>query len=270
MSMDSIPILVVFAGTILIVAVAIEVGYRLGLIVHRRTEDEKESAVSAIAGAILGLTAFMLAFTFGIVTNRYDARKALVRDEANAIGTAYLRTFFLSEPNRSKSRELFPKYLDARLAASQSRDLDQIHKLMIESDQIQRQLWAMGVAEARKDMNSDIGALYIDSLNNCIDIQALRVAIALQARIPAGIWLISYLLVILGTLAVGYQTAIAGSQRSWSAVFLALSFSIVIGLIVSLDRPQSTFIPVSQQPLMDVRASIAEGPADPADPGAKP
>ena len=70
------------------VVIAIEAGYRLGHAAHRRSEDEKESPVSAIPAAILGLLAFMLAFTFGIVSDRYDARKALVREEANAIRTA--------------------------------------------------------------------------------------------------------------------------------------------------------------------------------------
>ena len=94
MSMDSVPVWVIFAATVLVVMLAIEAGYRLGDVAHRRSEEEKESPVSAFAGAVLGLVAFMLAFTFSIVSNRYDARKELVRNEANAIGTAYLRTTF--------------------------------------------------------------------------------------------------------------------------------------------------------------------------------
>jgi len=87
--MDTIPIWIFFAATALLVAVAIELGFRLGRAAHRSSDEEKESPVSAIAGTILGLLAFILAFTFGIVSNRYDARKELVRDEANAIRTAY-------------------------------------------------------------------------------------------------------------------------------------------------------------------------------------
>ena len=82
MSMDAIPIGVLFAATIIIVVIAIEAGYRLGNAARRRSEREKEPPVSAIAAAILGLVAFIMAFTFGIVSDRYDARKALVRDEA--------------------------------------------------------------------------------------------------------------------------------------------------------------------------------------------
>jgi hypothetical protein len=76
------------------------------------------------------------------------------------------------------------------------------------------------------------------------------------AAIPAGIWLGLYALVVLAMLAVGYQTAIAGSRRTWVMLMLALSFSLVIPLIAALDRPQSGYVPVSQQPLQDVRAPM--------------
>lgn len=98
MSLDSLPIWAFFLGTILIVMTSIDVGYRLGTVTRRKSEDEKESSVSGVSGAILGLTAFMLAFTFGMVAERYDARKGLVREDANALRTTYLRAAFLPEP----------------------------------------------------------------------------------------------------------------------------------------------------------------------------
>ena len=258
--MDAIPIGALFAASILIVVIAIEAGYRLGHFARRRSKDEKESPVSTIAGSGLGLAAFILAFTFGIVTDRYDARKALVRDEANAIRTAYLRSDFLPEPDRGAAAELLREYVDLRLAAVKSRDLDQVHGALIESDRIQHKLWDMAVANARKDMNSDVAALYIESLNEVIGVHALRVAVGLQARLPAGIWLVLYILVILGMIGIGYQAAIAGStRRSWATPILAVSFSLVIALIASLDRPQSSFITVSQQPLENLRASMDGG-----------
>jgi hypothetical protein len=112
----------------------------------------------------------------------------------------------------------------------------------------------MAVENARKDMNSDVAALYIESLNELANLHASRVSVGLQARMPAGIWLALYALVVLAMLAVGYQTAIAGSRRSWIMLMLALSFSLVITLIAALDRPQSGYVPVAQQPLEDVRA----------------
>jgi hypothetical protein len=109
-------------------------------------------------------------------------------------------------------------------------------------------------------MDSDVGALYIEALNAVIDIQALRVAVGLQARTPAAIWFVLYTLIILAMVGVGYQTAVAGSRRSRATAILALSFSVVIMLIVLLDRPQSRFLTVSHQPLVDLQSALAAEP----------
>ena len=77
MNLDLVPIWVVFIGTVLLVMVFIEVGYRLGGVAHRKSVDEKETPVSGVSATVLGLTAFILAFSFSIVTQRYDTRKTL-------------------------------------------------------------------------------------------------------------------------------------------------------------------------------------------------
>ncbi len=256
MSMDDIPLWGLAVATFGIVTLAMESGYLLGGSSHRRSEDEKESPVSAIAGAILGLLAFMLAFTFSIVADRFDARKGLVRDEANLIRTAFARSEFLPEGDRTEAAELLRQYVDCRVGAAQSGDPAEIQQALVKSQQIQSRLWSMAVANARKDMNSDVAALYVEALNEMVAVHSLRVAVGLQARVPTGIWLALYALVILGMISVGYQTGIAASKRSLAAPVLALSFTIVLTLIAVLDNPRNNYIPVSQQPLMDLRAAM--------------
>jgi hypothetical protein len=265
--MNILPLWAIFAGTIVIVLFAVEAGYRVGRAVHRRKEDEKESPVSAIASLTLSLTAFILAFSFGMVGDRYDARRALVREEANAIRTAYLRSVFLEEPDRAKSALLLREYVGMRLAAAKSKDLGHIGTILTQTENIQKQLWDMAVVNARRDLNSDIGALYIESLNAVIDIHALRLTMGLQSRLPFGIWAVLYVLVILGMIAIGYQTGIADSRRSWTMLILTLSFSIVIVMIAALDRPVTGYFQASQQPLLNLQASMAAGLK--TDPGTK-
>ena len=120
---ESIPIWALFIGLAVSVVAAIELGYRMGHRAHQRSADEKESPVSAIAGSILGLLAFMLAFTFGLVSNRYDAKKALMREESNAIGTAWLRADLLPSGDRAEAKELLREYLEKRLDFVQSKKL---------------------------------------------------------------------------------------------------------------------------------------------------
>jgi hypothetical protein len=160
--MDTIPIWVLFLITIGLIVGAIETGFRFGSRAHANSEDEKEAPVSAIAGTILGLLAFILAFTFAIVSDRYDARKGLVRDEANAIRTAYARAGFLSAAEYAEATALLREYVATRLNVAQAGALDKIPALMLEADRVQRQLWEMAVANAREDMNSDVAALYIE------------------------------------------------------------------------------------------------------------
>lgn len=262
MGLDVIPIWTLFIGTIMIVLGSIEAGYRIGRFAHRRSEDEKESPVSAIAGTVLGLVAFMLAFTFSIVYERYDARKEIVREEATAIKTMWERSDFLPEPDRAESKNLIRDYLHKRLAFVQAGKLDPESTTIIatESQRILSRLWNMAVANARKDMNSDVAALYIESINDVDEIRALRWALGLQARIPLAIWFVLFATTMLGMAGVGYQTGIAGSNRSWVRPLLAISFALVIVLIASLDRPTSDIISVSQQPQIDLLSWIESQP----------
>ena len=87
----------------------------------------------------------------------------------------------------------------------------------------------------------------------------MRVAVGIQARVPNEIWLVLYFITILGMMGVGYHTGIAGSKRSLARPILALSFALVFALIASLDRPDSGVLEVSQQPLIDLRESMAAG-----------
>ena len=257
--MEQIPVWTFFTVSFVAVLVSIEAGYRLGHAIHRRSEDEKESPVGAIAGSILGLLAFMLAFTFGLVAERYDARRTLVREEANAIRTAYFRADFLPEADRAEAKGLLRKYVDERVATVHSGNLARIQKAVAEAEVLQGRLWDMAVANARLDMNSDVAALYVESLNELAALHALRVAVG-GAKIPGGIWKTLGILVVLGMVSVGYQTGIAASKRSWSMPILAISFSLVLALISALDRPFSDLIQVSQQPLETMRATMESEP----------
>ena len=259
MSLDSVPVWLLFAGTIFLVLMSIEGGYRLGRLARRRSEDEKEATVSNVASAILALVAFMMAFTFGIVSDRFFTRLSLVREEANAVRTAYRRADFLPDTERVEAKQLLIKYVDDRIAFAQAGSLERerVLEFLSQTAPIQDRLWAVAVANARRDMNSDVGALYIESINEVIEIQALRMALGVQARIPLEIWFVLTCVTILGMTAMGYHAGIAGSKRSLSTVILALSFAMVIAVIASLDRPTG-FITVSQQPLIDLRRSFAE------------
>jgi hypothetical protein len=253
--MDAIPIWSIFIGTTLIVIASIEVGYRVGRAVCGRSKGEKESPASVMSQSLLALAAFMLAFAFGVVANRFEARKHLVRLEANAIGTTWLRAEFLPERDRSTSRDLMREYVDVRVELHRSRNIDpeNLQAVFHASDRTQSRLWEIAVENARKDLNSPVIALYVESLNEMFDIRGLRVNQGLRARIAGGIWVTLVSLLVMGMISVGYQTAIAASSRPRARAILAVSFALVISLIADLDRPGGGTIGVPYQPLTDLQ-----------------
>ena len=117
--LDFLPLWALFGTTLVLVLLAVEGGFWLGRWRQRRAEHEQETPVGAIVGAILGLLGFLLAFTFGMAASRFDIRRELVLDEANAIGTTYLRAALVPEPHRTQIRTLLRDYVELRLEAVQ-------------------------------------------------------------------------------------------------------------------------------------------------------
>jgi hypothetical protein len=251
---DPLPIWLLLLATVVVVYFSVEFGFRLARYRKRHSAEENDGPVGGMVGATLGLLAIMLAFTFGLAASRFDDRRQVVLDEANAIGTTYLRAAMLSEPVRTESRTLLREYVGVRLEAVQGGN---VHDAISKSEQMHERLWSHAVAAAEKD-RSPITGLFIQSLNEVIDLHAKRVMVGLRSRVPGAIWIGLYLLAILSMAAMGYQQGLAGTKRSFAALALVVTFSLVLILIVDLDRPGEGLLRVSQQSMIDLRNSMAE------------
>src|SRR5919205_2752120 len=107
--LDPFPLWTIFPTSVAIALISVEAGYRLAQSRQRRSQ-EKEAPVGGMAGATLGLLAFMLAFTFGMAASRFEDRRQVLLAEANAIGTTYLRSKMLAEPMRTDAQNLLREY----------------------------------------------------------------------------------------------------------------------------------------------------------------
>jgi hypothetical protein len=252
--LDALPLWALFLVIAVLVLCSIESGYRLGRYRRRRAEQEKDAPVGAMVGSTLGLLAFMLAFTFGMAASRFDTRKSLVLDEANAIGTTYLRAAMLPE-GRDDVRRLLRDYVDARVEAIQS---GQVAEGLRQSESLQARLWSQATALGQQHPESNVVGLFVESLNEVIDLHAKRVTAGLRNRIPGAIWVALFTLAALSLGAMGYHSGVLGATRSLAALAVALGFSAVIALVVDLDRPQEGALTVSQQALIDLRQSMTE------------
>lgn len=251
---DGIPLLVFFVLVIGFSLLSVECGYLLGERQRKTGRKEPESPISAIVASTLGLLAFLLAFTFNMAASRFDDRREAVLNEANAIGTAYLRADFLEEPLKSRVKKLFRDYLDTRtlVATTEKSSAELIKK----SESIQNELWTLAVI-AGKNHDSPISGLFVSALNQVIDMHSVRVSARFYARVPAVIWVCLLTVAVLSMLGVGYYCGLAGS-RSWSeTIILVTAFSIVIVLVADLDRPSQGLLRTPQQPLQDLRHSTA-------------
>jgi hypothetical protein len=254
-SLDSLPIGVFFLAFAIVSLITYEAGYRLGHWWQTKTPDEKEGPTGMIVGSLLGLMAFLLAISMGMASDRFDTRRGLVLAEANSVGTTYLRAGYLPEPASSRSRDLLREYVPLRIA---SNDLAKVQAQLSRSVEIQNQLWSIA-EELARSAPSDVIALYIESLNETIDLHETRMTSGLYARVPATV---IFLLLLGSTLSLGMMGYSAGLTRRRgpvTAVVLVVVLGAVTTLVVDLDRPRDGLLTVSQKPLMDLQEQIGAG-----------
>jgi hypothetical protein len=247
--LDFLPLWGVFAATLVVVLVGVEAGFMMGSL-GRRSQEAQKAPVGEIVASMLGLLALLLAFTFSLAATRFDTRRSLVLDEANAMGTTWLRAGLLSEPHRTEVRRLLREYLKVRLSAVQS---GQIQQGITRSEELQEQLWTEATAVGQKEPGSITVGLFIASLNELIDLHAKRVMFGLRTRIPIIIWAALYLVALLSLGAMGYHSGLLGTRRFYTIVPAVLTFSMVLLLIADLDRPREGMLRTSQQALEDLR-----------------
>lgn len=250
---DSLPIGGIFALFAAVALVATEIGYHLGCWWQRRTPEDKSGPTPMIVGSLLALMAFLLAITMGMASNRFDARRAIVLDEANAVGTTYLRAGYLPRSQAYQIKQLLREYVPLRITRSKQVDLEQ---RIARSVEIQAELWSITETLARNTPESDVLSLYIESLNEVIDLHQKRVMANIYGRVPETILLL-LLVGSLFTLAmVGYNAGLNYRRSPVTSVVQILVLSAVITLVFDLDRPQDGFLEVNLQPLIDLQHMI--------------
>lgn len=250
--MDALPIPALLLVAFLLTLAAVEAGYWLGKWRLRR-DHEHDATAGATVGITLGLLAFTLAFTFAMAADRFDARRSAVLEEANAIGTTYLRALMLPAPAATEVRRLLRQYVDTRLEVTARPEM--LAEGTARSEELQNRLWQQAVGAAAVQADSVMTGLFITSLNELIDVHAKRLT-AVRNRIPDVIWLFLFLTAVLGMASMGYHTGLTGSRRTVAVIFLTLAFSGAMTLIADLDRPREGLLQVSQQPMLDLQASM--------------
>ncbi len=226
---------------------------RIGLAFRRRhhAPDEDTEDFTFIVGATLTLLGLIIGFTFSMAVSRYDQRKNLEEEEANAIGTEYVRVDALQPADAARIRSLLKLYLDKRISYYVARDEAPLAQVNAETTQLQNQLWSAVITPA-KAQPTPVTALTVTGMNDVLNAQGYAQA-AWWNRIPAAAWILLVTISIFCNLLIGY-----GVRLKTELLFLILPIvlSISLFLIADIDSPRRGVIHIRAQNLESLAESL--------------
>ncbi len=250
------PIWIPVLTTLLLSLGAGELGFRYGR--SRPMSDAERDIVNTLRTGTLGLVALLLGFSFAITSNRYNDRSRLVVDEANAIGTCYLRAGLLAEPASSQIRSALRRYTDMRVESfERGLNPQEFERLATQMHATLAELWT-GVAHAvSADRSLALASAIIPAANEVIDLSATREWMR-RYHMPASVvWLLGLAIILCGAM-TGHALGEAGQRHVGLALGLNLLILIVVFVVLDFDRPRRGLIRVDQTPLIQLRESMKE------------
>jgi hypothetical protein len=247
----------------LIVVGVIGAATATGVLLGRRLRHHSEvlrEPFGVLQGALLGVVGLILAFGLSLAVGRYEGRRTAVVDEANAIGTTYLRAQLIAEPARTRSLALLREYTD--LAIRLAHDVPSssgMRRTAAEEGVVQRRLWRLAGEALDADPVASGPRLYVDSLNTMIDMQTVRIS-GLNNRVPGAVLALEVTGAAIALGLLGLFLSVLG-RGLLPIVFAAALVSMLLLVTFDLDRPVRGLITVPATPLESLRASMQLPPA---------
>ncbi|KQY29945.1 hypothetical protein ASD38_11570 [Caulobacter sp. Root487D2Y] len=230
--------------------------YRRG---KRGADADAESGQEGyIVSAVLGLLALLLGFTFSMAVDRFDARRFLVLEEANAIGTTYLRAQLLPEPHRARITHILVQYTDNRLVLAKAASGSPAQQASLRvNDALITDLWAATSAAFDSVKTLDFSSVFLSSVNTVIDLDASR-KMARVTRVPTEVFGVLIIFLVATAAVLGYVLRGMQSRREAGLLLALLTLSLI--LIIDINRPLLGGVSESQRPMEDLRAALAARP----------
>jgi hypothetical protein len=243
---------------------AFDAGRRLGQRSLERASElaSVDPATSAIHAAIMGLVALLLAFGVTTSAARFDTRRRLIVDEANAIGTAYLRLDLLPAGRRSHMQEQFRSYLDCRIATL--RRLPDVAAAKVETQRcqaMQRAIWTEAIAAVNERQTfAPMPVLLLAALNQMIDLSTTRTMVS-QLHAPRAMLLLLVVALFAGALYAGYAMGSSRRQRWMHTAGFLLLHALAFAIILDLEFPRLGYLREDgfDRVLVDLRESMNGG-----------
>jgi hypothetical protein len=236
--------------------VSLELGFRLGQRRLARSDEREKSHTSALQGATLGLLALLLGFTFAMAVSRYDNRKSVILEQANAIGTAELRSRLLPAAQAEPAAKLFREYIDTWLAY-RAAGIDAAALAATESRAaaLETRLWDLARDAMAADPHSIPAGLFVSAMNDVIDLHEKRHR-SIEDRVPEVVF---YLLFAVSAFALGqiaYSSGLSGHRHPVANILFAAIIALVLIIIMDIDRPRRGLIQVSQESMLRLQEAL--------------
>lgn len=223
---------------------------------RRRASPPSEDDITQegyIVSGVVGLLALLLGFTFSLAVDRYDTRRMLVLEEANAIRTAYLQGETFAEPHRARLQGLLSTYIDNRLALANAPERLQAARLLAASHDLQDRLWEATVAAVTPGRD-DVAAAFMESVSNVIAVGTAR-RTARETHVPPRVFVFLFFYLLMSAMVLGLS--MRGRRRVAVAVLLALT-GLCYVLIIDIDSATRGGVREEQLPMEELRASIRQ------------
>ncbi len=212
---------------------------------------ETREDFSFVLGATLTLLGLIIGFTFSMAVNRYEQRKNYEEDEANAIGTEYVRADLLPADDAAKVRGLLRSYLNQRILDYRTRSYEQRRVINSETARLQTELWS-AVATPASAQQTPVMALTLSGMNDVLNSQGYTQA-AWWNRIPIGAWLLLISISVFCNVLIGYA---AHGKGSFILLILPITLAVSLFLISDIDSPRTGIISVRPQNLESLAESL--------------
>jgi hypothetical protein len=219
------------------ILVAIEFGYKTGLRRRARKPDLIRGESKAIETAVFGLMGLLIAFIFAGAAVRFDNRRMLIAQEANAIGTAYLRLDLLPPESQRELREDFRSYLLGRLAVT--RDIPNMKAVNADLEKsaiLQRKMWKE-VVEATRESGTATQTLVLSAMNEMIDITTVR-TVGMISHLPFLVLALLLITILLSSFLTGYSISAYGARDWLSAIVFAIAVSCATYITLDYEYPR--------------------------------
>ena len=244
--------------TLLAFGVAIEVGFVVGKRVASRRDEASTPHLGVIQAAVMGLLGLLFAFSLSMAVSRYEARKSLVLEESNNIGTLWLRCAFAPPEIRNELSLLLRDYVDARIDFHEAGlDTNRLTGACDRAEAIQAKLWTHASRLAATNSGSIPTGLFIQALNEVIDDFEER-RVALDNHVPDTVMLLLFVNSVVALGFMAYGCGLSKRRRLWTSSIVALLFGLVLMIILDIDRPRRGFVLVNEDSMFRLRDTIRE------------